>query len=277
MKSLKLTIGSLITGSIFTLLSGCFFAQTNNFAVTFQVTDVDCFGNNNASIEATVTGGVLPYSYVWSNGASTSAIYGLTGGDYNLLITDANGHQEVHTAQINAPEAPLTISANILNVTEFGGSDGVISVGITGGTEFKMNNPYNYFWSNGGSTLNQPSLAAGLYTLTVTDANGCVTIGNYTVSQPFPIAITSVLSLNTSAKDVLTSVYPNPSLINLVTIEWESEVSSISIISMRGETMLNDKVNNLKSISVSDIPSGEYLIYYYSNEKLLKTERLSIQ
>lgn len=277
MKSLKITICTIITGSIFTLLSGSFLAQTNNFAVTFQVTDVDCFGNNNASIEATVTGGVLPYSYVWSNGASTSAIYGLTGGEYNLLITDANGHQEVHTAQINAPEAPLTISANVLNVTEFGGSDGVISVGITGGTEFKMNNPYNYFWSNGGSTLNQPNLAAGLYTLTVTDAKGCVTIGNYTVSQPFPTTINPALSLSTSAKDVLTSVYPNPSLINLVTIEWESEVSSISIISMRGETLLTENVNDLKSVDLTNIPSGEYMIYFFNNEKLLKTERLSIQ
>jgi hypothetical protein len=277
MKTLKITIKTLVTGSIFTLLSGCFFAQSNSFDVNFQVTDVDCYGNNNASIEAIVTGGVQPYTYTWSNGASTSGINGLIGGDYNLLITDASGHQEIHTAQINSPEAPLTISANVLNVSEFAGSDGSISVGVAGGTEFKMNNPYNYFWSNGGTTINQSGLVAGLYTLTVVDAHGCVSVGNYTISQPFPTIMNPVLTAYTGGKGVLTKIHPNPSFGSVVTIKWDSEVSKIALISMRGETMLSEDVNNLKSVNLSDIPSGEYLVYYYNNEQLLKTERLSIQ
>jgi hypothetical protein len=277
MKSIKLTIGTLVLGTALTFLSEKVIAQSNQFSVNFQVTSVDCYGHNNASIQTSVTGGVSPYTYVWSNGATTSNITDLMGGNYSVMITDAVGHQGIFSTLVDAPDTPLSIQSNVVNVSQYGGSNGVISVDITGGTEFKNNNPYIYSWSNGVNTLNQPNLVAGLYTLTVSDAHGCTVSKNFTVSQPFPVFLNTGVVNNQVIGGISTSVFPNPAPNNHFTAKWDNEVSSISVVSLRGESILSEKVSNTKSIDLSNIPTGEYIIYYFNNDTLLKTERVSVK
>lgn len=131
------------------------------------VTDIGCSGSGIGSISTSVTGGVAPYSFNWSNGSTTSSVTGLTAGPYSLTITDANGCVKNYNYTISAfPAVSFTTSTTQATC---GQPNGSASVNVTSGTA-----PYTYQWSpnvSSGSTAN--NIAAGNYTVTVTDANGC--------------------------------------------------------------------------------------------------------
>jgi gliding motility-associated-like protein len=155
------------------------------------VTDVTCFNGNNGNIDVTVSGGTSPYTYTWNNGATTEDISGLVAGNYNLSITDANGCISLLSFTVNQPSA-LTISSSITDVTCNGLMNGAINITISGGTS-----PYLFSWSNAATTEDINSLAAGSYSVTVTDANSCITNQSFTISQPSAITVSGSIT-NTS-------------------------------------------------------------------------------
>ncbi len=156
--------------------------------VTASINDVTCNGLSNGSIDVTVTGGVSGYSYNWSNGLNTQDIVNVPAGNYTLTVTDANGCTAVVTYTVSEP-AVLTANANIDDVNCFGGNDGAIDLTVSGGTP-----TYTYLWSNGSTTEDLTSLTAGIYGVTITDANSCTFSSTYTVAEPSVLAITSVVS-----------------------------------------------------------------------------------
>ena len=152
-----------------------------------SITDITCNGDANGSIELTVIGGVLPYLFDWTGpGGFTSTdedIFNLIEGIYNLTLTDANNCVFVQSYTVNEP-APITFLPTITNVACFGDATGEITVVVSGG-----NGGYIYDWrdaaNNQISTTNQISnVIAGDYTLTVTDALGCVHSETYMINQP---------------------------------------------------------------------------------------------
>ncbi|NQX77435.1 VWA domain-containing protein, partial [Gilvibacter sp.] len=150
--------------------------------VASVVTDVLCFGDSTGAIDITVTEGTPPYTYAWSNGATTEDISGLAAGSYTVTVTDADGCNNVTTSAIvvSEPNEALEITADITDVACFGENTGAIDVSVTGGTA-----PYTYSWDSGESTQDLSGLAAGVYELTVTDANGCSDgVASFTVGQP---------------------------------------------------------------------------------------------
>lgn len=137
-------------------------------AVTLTTTNVTCFGANDGCITAVVTGSAGPLSYLWSTGDTTSTVCGLAAGQYFVTITDTTG---VVTADTTITQAPFLLISNIDSIGEeicTGGNNGLVNLAVTGGVT-----PYNFQWSNGFTTQNISNLAAGLYTVTVTDDNGC--------------------------------------------------------------------------------------------------------
>lgn len=78
-------------------------------AVIAQVTDAS---NNNGAVDITVTGGTMPYTYSWSNGASTEDISQLNAGGYTVTVTDAGGCTANITATVNLINAITNISSN---------------------------------------------------------------------------------------------------------------------------------------------------------------------
>src|SRR5690606_29321679 len=115
-----------------------------------------------------VTGGTSPFTYIWSNTATTSAINNLAAGTYSVTITDALGCEGVDTFVINNSDA-LFINANYVNASCNGFDNGSITVIASGGS-----GNYSFAWSpNGQTTQNLSGLEAGTYTVTATDANGC--------------------------------------------------------------------------------------------------------
>ncbi|MEP7171337.1 MAG: SprB repeat-containing protein, partial [Bacteroidota bacterium] len=143
--------------------------------------NVNCFGGSNGSILLNVNGGTAPYSYNWSNGASSQNLSNLSTGTYSVTITDANGCINVASASVSQPSAALNGNASsTTNVSCFGGNNGGISLSVNGGTA-----PYSYQWSNGSSSQNISNISAGTYTATVTEVNGCTTIvSGIAINQP---------------------------------------------------------------------------------------------
>ncbi|MFN3404863.1 MAG: gliding motility-associated C-terminal domain-containing protein [Cytophagaceae bacterium] len=131
-------------------------------------TNVNCHNAANGTIETTISGGVFPYSFNWSNGSGNEDLINLTPGSYSLTATDANGCQVSGSADISQP-AVLELSSVETNPKCFGGNDGAIDLSVTGGVQ-----PYSFAWSNGATTEDILNVGAGNYTITVTDANGCV-------------------------------------------------------------------------------------------------------
>jgi gliding motility-associated-like protein len=148
--------------------------------IEFQKTNNDCFGYEDGIAQADVTGGVSPYTYIWSNGGTSSKQVELAADSYYLTVTDANGCSHIDSVFISAPQevdADLTIK----NVSCFEGRDGAITVTPIGGTP-----PFTYSINGtqffGSSTL--IALEAGDYTVSIKDVNGCIFSVPGTVEEP---------------------------------------------------------------------------------------------
>lgn len=157
-------------------------------------TDVSCFGQSNGAIDITVTGGTTPYTYVWTNGATTEDVSALVAGGYSVTVTDANGCKVIHNRVITQP-TQLVVVGSRQNVTCQGNDDGEITLNVSGGTP-----GYTYLWTgpsiNGGNQANQnqTGLAPGNYSVTVTDNLGCTAVANVTIdiANPEPVAPNSI-------------------------------------------------------------------------------------
>ena len=152
--------------------------------VNFTVSNILCNGAANGSVVASVSpiipGATLPLTYAWSNGNTGLTLYNLAPGTYSLTITDALGIPQIETVTITEPPA-LSLTLAGTDVTTLGGNDGAITATVSGGVT-----PYTFVWSNGAGTQDLNSIFAGVYTLTVFDANGCDLEESFTVNAPLP-------------------------------------------------------------------------------------------
>jgi hypothetical protein len=158
--------------------------QPDSLNVSISGTNLLCNSNNSGAAIATATGGTGTLNYNWSNGQTTSAISSVAAGMYTLTVVDFNGCSK--TADINISEPTLlegTISA-LDSATCYGIADGSVEITPAGGVA-----PYTYNWSNSATTALNSSLSAGVYTVTVTDANSCDTVLSATVQQPDSISV----------------------------------------------------------------------------------------
>ncbi|MEZ5171964.1 MAG: PKD domain-containing protein [Bacteroidia bacterium] len=175
---------------------GC--STTQNFTITqpaalsatATAAPASC-SSPTGSASVTVSGGTAPYSYLWSDGSTGSNASGLSTGSHTVTVTDANGCTVTRTVNVVQPAA-LSGSAISTPATCNGAANGTASASVTGGTA-----PLSYSWSNGGTTATIGSLAAGAYTVTVTDASGCTILLNTTVSQPS--ALSATVNVNPAA------------------------------------------------------------------------------
>ncbi|MFZ4547178.1 MAG: hypothetical protein ACOYN4_07080 [Bacteroidales bacterium] len=161
------------------------------------ISHVNCYGNNNGSVNVSVSGGQTAYSYTWStNPAQTAALAtGLTTGTYSVTVTDGNGCSATSSATINQPNALTALASVVANVSIYEGSDGSVTVSSGGGTT-----PYSYKWSTNPEQTTQAAtgLTVGTYWVTVTDANSCTATSSIAITQPTPPStqVTTVLVTN---------------------------------------------------------------------------------
>ena len=151
------------------------------------ISNVTCNGGNNGHAVVNPVGGVLPYTYSWSNGTSTvSAIQSpntLSAGSYTVTVLDNCGASHTSTAIITQPNDMRDSVATQTNISCAGGKGGCVNIGAKGGTY-----PYQYLWSNGATTVNLSGLSVGTYSVVITDHNGCTnTVSGISITQPAPI------------------------------------------------------------------------------------------
>lgn len=163
-------------------------AQALNSSAVLK--EASCFSSATGEINIEVWGGTPSYTYLWSNGASTQDVTGLTSGGYSVTITDFKGCQRIVPFTINQPSV-LTGNLTASSVLCYGDATGSLTVVPTGGTT-----PYTYAWRN-TTTLyaaNTPTLSnviADDYQVTVTDARGCVYNDFATVNQPSELMLSN--------------------------------------------------------------------------------------
>jgi large repetitive protein len=189
--------------------------------------NVTCYGLSNGNASLNISGGVTPYTYSWSHNTSLNApiATGLTAGTYFVTITDFNGCSVVETMDIFGPSAPLSISgSNISDASCFGTSNGSIDITVVGGTA-----PYYYVWSNGLATQDISSLDAGVYNVTITDANGCsIVSNNFTVQEPDQIVVFASSIINTQCNASVGSVLLTSSEPGVFTVNGVSQTVNIN-------------------------------------------------
>ncbi len=154
-------------------------------------------GFTDGSIDLTVTGGIAPYTFSWSNGADTEDISGLAEGYYSVAITDANGCGIIDSVRIDNPPS-LTYDVvlseyNGFNISCNGLSDGSIQINMTSGTS-----PYQYTWlMPDGSAETTPGLSglqAGEYVLHIVDQNSCTGDTTIVLTEPGKLGMNVTLS-----------------------------------------------------------------------------------
>ncbi|MBI2968506.1 MAG: gliding motility-associated C-terminal domain-containing protein, partial [Bacteroidetes bacterium] len=145
--------------------------------------DISCNGQCNGSISVSPSGGTPPYTYSWSNGSSGSSAAGLCAGNYQVTVTDANACTAAASATINEPAA-LFVFVIADSASCNGTCDGGAIATASGGTA-----TYSYLWSNSIQTPIVNNLCPGLYTVTVTDAKGCLVMSAANVLQPQTVIV----------------------------------------------------------------------------------------
>lgn len=160
--------------------------------------EIFCFGGLTGELTANPGGGTGPgtYSYLWNDniGQTTKTADFLSAGSYRVTVTDANECGIVGMYDLDEP-SEIVVTENIhTDVSCYLDSDGVLSVSASGGTPPIL--PTAYIWSNGNVGQTNTDLLADIYTLTVTDGNGCPKIKSYTILSPSELVFDSIRSNN---------------------------------------------------------------------------------
>lgn len=161
-------------------------------------TDVNCTGGSTGTINISTSGGTPNYTYLWNDGAMTQNRTGLSAGTYSVTVRDVNNCTAVLSGiSINSIEN-TTLSLQSTNISCAGGSNGSIQLTATGVAPFNVSwsgpssgNPAGNEIAATGGSYTIPNLVAGTYTLTVTDANGCVSTRSRILTAPAVLAATA--------------------------------------------------------------------------------------
>ncbi len=211
-----------------------------------SVSNVTCAGGNNGVVDLTINGGVGHNIISWSNSAVTEDVFGLVAGTYSVVVTDGNGCNVSGSYLITQPSSPIVINAVVVGTT---GSAGAIDATITGGTS-----PYSYSWSNAATTEDITGVTPGVYTLTVTDALGCITSGVFIVQNTTGIADLGVIIQGLQ-------VFPNPTH-DVATVEIDGFIiQDIKVVNVLGQIVYSVEPKASKiDISTANLEQGVYFI-----------------
>lgn len=207
--------------------------QPQALSLALNITQVSCFGESNGAIEASAGNGSSPYEYAWSTGDTTASINTLAAGLYILTVTDAGDCLSVDSIVVAQP-ADLSMSLTTSSQSAFGVNDGSVSASLAGGVA-----PYNLLWNTGDTSESISGLAPGVYTLSITDANGCTSSQTATVNS-----FNCTLSTNAS----VTTVSCNGGGDGAIAIQFSGGSEPFTVTWTDGAT----------GAMRNDLPAGEY-------------------
>lgn len=239
------TISALQQGVYFLTVAdvnGCWidslFSVTQPPQLIFSVNDVtlECYGDCDGALDLNIVGtnvGTPPYNYIWTNTATTQDLSSLCSGSYSVTVSDANNCKFYATADVNQPQL-LKIDTVLITDAACGESNGCAKVVYNGGSV-----GYSIEWSTGGISILECGLAAGSYSVSVTDINGCLVDTTISISNLDGPTITNVMHTNVScagSADAAATLFYNPSLPDAspYTIQWSGGGSDSTITGLSG-------------------------------------------
>lgn len=234
-------------------------------------TNVTCNGLNNGKAETSTSGGTGAYSYVWSPTGQTNAIAtGLSAGSYSITVTDLNGCKAKNTVLVSQPEVLRINNTIIKNASTPTSKDGGITVEVLGGTS-----GYSYKWNTSPVQTSNIAvgLAAGTYSVIITDANGCTTTGVGIVKNNV-VTSTSTYDDSNGFK-----YYPNPSN-GILNIETNHTIKSVKVSNLLGEQVYfidNIDKNNLTVNFTDQVSNGIYLLTVTTIDGGIVNEKIMVE
>lgn len=178
------TTGCVDSSYCFTVDSA---ASGGPLSIMVMVQNLTCFNDSTGAINVTVTGGTPPYSFLWSNGATTEDLVNINAGTYILTLTD-NAGSLIDTFIVSQPAA-IAITSTLTPPSSGSASDGAIDITVAGGTP-----GYSFNWSTGDITEDLNNLTIGLYTVTVTDSAGCLGVEQFILDTVPALGLISTAS-----------------------------------------------------------------------------------
>ncbi len=212
--------------------------------------------NCTGAIDLNVTGGTLPYTYIWSNGAITPDITNLCGGQYCVTVTDGQGCTFNTCFTVFSGGIGVTLIATQYGAFQTSCSgicDGEITSVVSGG-----GTTFTYVWSNGATTADISDLCAGTYSLTVTDEAARTATATIELTSPPPFALAFI---KTNPSDYLSSDGAIAVVVNggtpPYTYQWTGPVSG-------------------NTASLNNVPAGTYtlLVTDANGCEIVDTEQL---
>ena len=222
-----------------------------------------CHGDATGSISLVMDGGSAPYSYLWSDGSTTSSISNLLAGIYSVTVQDNSGLTASTSVSFSEPDA-LALSAMAISVSPSGANNGGVLLTVRGGTP-----DFSYSWDNGALTKDLSGLAPGNYAVTVTDGLGCQASTTASVQDAFiPMVIGNnhheSRSVAAGVGEVNTStfqMYPNPAKSNVNFRLQNGEKAEYTLIDATGAIVMKHEISSTNSqVDVSNLPTGNYTV-----------------
>ena len=206
--------------------------EPEDFVANETLTNINCNGAGNGSIQLNATGGTGDLTYTWNTGESGDFIENLIAGIFSVTITDGINCMGEIEFVISEPDA-IQIDSVVSNSPSCPGAmDGNICVNPFGGT-----GALSPLWSNGDTTLNSPNLAAGDYSVTITDENDCEAVFSFTLDDPTALSISS-----SSTPPTCNDSNDGSATLSLIggsgnySIEWSTGDTTITVDDLSGGT-----------------------------------------
>ncbi len=203
-------------------------------------TSISCFGESSGTANVIPSGGIGSFTYLWCNGNTTHNASALSAGVCAVTVTDDNGCTATASVTIQQP-APMQLTTSTTN-----GNAWVDTV--TGGVA-----PFTYLWSNGATMQSMSGLSSGIYTVTVTDNNGCTAATSVTVIGT---------GIHSAASEITFSIFPNPATSEMVlTLADINAATTIEVRNVLGQSLLSRNISSTQTrIDLSAFANGVYFV-----------------
>jgi hypothetical protein len=240
-------------------------SQTN---IILDTDDVSCSGASDGSAEVNASGN-SPYTFIWNTSPAqySNEATGLSGGIYNVLITDASGC--VTSASVNVFEpSPLMINVSVEDATCMTCNNGSINIDVNGGIA-----PYDFEWSDGSNSEDRTTLGAGVYEICIEDDYGCTLCETVTINYQ---STTGIETINSTSG--IMNVFPNPASVSTV-INFDGSLLiknySLSLYTISGVKLeTKSQLDYSTTLQLDKLSSGIYYIQLTDN---INGERFAIQ
>jgi hypothetical protein len=235
------------------------------------VTDAKCYFQSSGSIEISLSGGMSPYNILWSNTANTNQLSNLAPGNYSVVVTDSFGCEISEMYTVNEPPALDMTTTFTDDVTN--DCSGTATCNPIGGTL-----PYSYSWNdpNNQTTATATDLCAGMYKISLTDSNNCISYRTLFINN------TVGIEKNTAEEKI--QIYPNPVKNGVFNVEFRNangERWNINLYNSIGELIeirqVKAELGSNEVFNISKYSSGIYYLILQSDSSVEKVFKLIVE